>query len=47
MELAVTVDYQHRDSKVLSLYSDYFKNLFEEMGIPYQSLINLYLRDHI
>jgi len=23
----------------------YFKNLSEEMGIPYQSLINLYLRD--
>ena len=24
---------------------DYFKTLSEEMGIPYQSLINLYLRD--
>ena len=24
---------------------DYFKNLAEEKGIPYQSLINLYLRD--
>ncbi len=24
---------------------DYFKDLSEEMGIPYQSLINLYLRD--
>ena len=24
---------------------DYFKNLAEELGIPYQSLINLYLRD--
>ncbi|MCL1491533.1 BrnA antitoxin family protein [Pseudanabaena galeata UHCC 0370] len=24
---------------------DYFKNLSEEVGIPYQSLINLYLRD--
>ena len=23
----------------------YFKSLSEEMGIPYQSLINLYLRD--
>ncbi len=23
----------------------YFKSLAEEMGIPYQSLINLYLRD--
>lgn len=23
----------------------YFKNLSEEVGIPYQSLINLYLRD--
>jgi predicted DNA binding CopG/RHH family protein len=23
----------------------YFKNLSDEMGIPYQSLINLYLRD--
>jgi uncharacterized protein (DUF4415 family) len=23
----------------------YFKNLSEEMGIPYQTLINLYLRD--
>ena len=23
----------------------YFKSLGEEMGIPYQSLINLYLRD--
>jgi len=23
----------------------YFKNLAEETGIPYQSLINLYLRD--
>lgn len=23
----------------------YFKNLSEETGIPYQSLINLYLRD--
>ena len=24
---------------------DYFKDLAEETGIPYQSLINLYLRD--
>jgi len=24
---------------------DYFKSLAEEHGIPYQSLINLYLRD--
>lgn len=24
---------------------DYFKSLAEELGIPYQSLINLYLRD--
>ena len=24
---------------------DYFKTLSEEMGIPYQSLMNLYLRD--
>jgi len=24
---------------------DYFKNMAEESGIPYQSLINLYLRD--
>jgi uncharacterized protein (DUF4415 family) len=24
---------------------DYFKSLGDEMGIPYQSLINLYLRD--
>jgi len=24
---------------------DYFKNLSEEMGIPYQNLINLYLSD--
>ena len=24
---------------------DYFKGLSEEKGIPYQSLINLYLRD--
>ncbi len=24
---------------------DYFKQLAEELGIPYQSLINLYLRD--
>ena len=24
---------------------DYFKNLAEETGIPYQNLINLYLRD--
>ena len=24
---------------------DYFKSLSEEAGIPYQSLINLYLRD--
>ncbi|MBZ0257376.1 BrnA antitoxin family protein [bacterium] len=24
---------------------DYFKSLSEEKGIPYQSLINLYLRD--
>ncbi|TDI36806.1 MAG: antitoxin [Acidobacteria bacterium] len=23
----------------------YFKNLSEELGIPYQTLINLYLRD--
>ena len=23
----------------------YFKSMAEEMGIPYQSLINLYLRD--
>ena len=26
---------------------DYFKNMTEEAGIPYQSLINLYLRDCI
>jgi len=24
---------------------DYFKNLAEETGVPYQNLINLYLRD--
>ncbi len=24
---------------------DYFKGLAEEMGVPYQTLINLYLRD--
>jgi len=24
---------------------DYFKDLSEEMGMPYQNLINLYLRD--
>ncbi len=24
---------------------EYFKNMAEEKGIPYQSLINLYLRD--
>jgi len=24
---------------------EYFKNMAEETGIPYQSLINLYLRD--
>ncbi|MDZ4728330.1 MAG: BrnA antitoxin family protein [Xanthomonadales bacterium] len=24
---------------------EYFKNLSEEVGVPYQSLINLYLRD--
>lgn len=24
---------------------DYFKNLSEEIGIPYQTLINLYLRE--
>lgn len=24
---------------------DYFKNMAEESGMPYQSLINLYLRD--
>ena len=24
---------------------DYFKNLSEDIGIPYQTLINLYLRD--
>lgn len=24
---------------------DYFKSLAEELGVPYQSLINLYLRD--
>jgi uncharacterized protein (DUF4415 family) len=24
---------------------DYFKNMAEETGIPYQNLINLYLRD--
>ena len=24
---------------------DYFKNLSEETGVPYQNLINLYLRD--
>lgn len=24
---------------------EYFKNMSEETGIPYQSLINLYLRD--
>ncbi len=26
---------------------DYFKNMAEESGVPYQSLINLYLRDCI
>ncbi len=26
---------------------DYFKGLSEEMGIPYQSLINLYLQDWV
>lgn len=25
---------------------DYFKSLSEESGIPYQTLINLYLRDY-
>ena len=24
---------------------EYFKNLAEEIGVPYQTLINLYLRD--
>jgi len=24
---------------------EYFKNLAEEMGVPYQNLINLYLQD--
>ena len=24
---------------------DYFKNISEQIGIPYQSVINLYLRD--
>lgn len=24
---------------------DYFKSMAEEVGVPYQSLINLYLRD--
>jgi uncharacterized protein (DUF4415 family) len=24
---------------------DYFKNMSEDTGVPYQSLINLYLRD--
>ncbi|PID55441.1 antitoxin, partial [candidate division KSB3 bacterium] len=24
---------------------DYFKNLADETGVPYQNLINLYLRD--
>lgn len=24
---------------------DYFKNMAEEVGVPYQTLINLYLRD--
>ncbi len=24
---------------------DYFKNMAEDSGVPYQSLINLYLRD--
>ena len=24
---------------------DYFKNMAEETGVPYQNLINLYLRD--
>ncbi|MEZ5537731.1 MAG: hypothetical protein R3F02_19185 [Thiolinea sp.] len=24
---------------------DYFKDMAEESGVPYQSLINLYLRD--
>jgi uncharacterized protein (DUF4415 family) len=24
---------------------DYFKSMSEELGVPYQSLINLYLRD--
>jgi len=34
----------HRNSTFL-LLDKYFKNLAEETGIPYQNLINLYLRD--
>ncbi|WP_340679611.1 BrnA antitoxin family protein [Paraglaciecola sp.] len=37
-----------KESVTMRLSEDviaYFKNLAEETGVPYQSLINLYLRD--
>ena len=42
--------YAHRLKKQITIRIDedtiaYFKNMAEEKGIPYQGLINLYLRD--
>jgi uncharacterized protein (DUF4415 family) len=42
--------YLHKPKKQLTIRLDedtidYFRSLAEEIGIPYQSLINLYLRD--
>jgi uncharacterized protein (DUF4415 family) len=42
--------YSKKIKKAISIRLDpdtieYFKNLSEECGIPYQNLINLYLRD--
>lgn len=42
--------YTSRHKKQITIRLDeecveYFKTISEEMGIPYQSLINLYLRD--
>ncbi len=39
---------KHKKQVTIRLDEDtieYFKNMAEEKGIPYQSLINLYLRD--
>ena len=37
--------YANRLKKQITINIDYFKSLADAKGIPYQTLINLYLRD--